>query len=78
MNMSTENFILVPRSVNDITTEWCNEVLHSGKCICNKTDVSQVKVENLTDGEGLSGAQMVRLQLSYRYLFSSLNELCNS
>merc|ERR1711963_1202389 len=57
--------ILVPRSLNDITTEWCNEVLHCGKCISSEIYVSQVKVENLTNGEGLSGAQMVRLQLTY-------------
>ena len=73
VNMSKEDFILVPRSVNDITTEWCNEVLHCGKCISSETYVSQVKVENLTDGEGLSGAQMVRLQLTYRYLFSNIS-----
>ena len=72
VNMSKEDFILVPRSVNDITTEWCNEVLHCGKCISSEIYVSQVEVENLTHGEGLSGAQMVRLQLTYRYLFSNI------
>ena len=74
--MPKEEFILVPKSVNDITTEWCNEVLHNSKCMSHGTNVSDIKVKNLTgDGEGLSGAQMFRLELTYRYLFIFHNSI---
>ena len=71
---SDSEFQLVPKTTEDITSEWCEKVLQKGECIGAETKVSGVKVEDLTskigdveikDGGGLSGAMIIKLKLSY-------------
>lgn len=66
---------LVPENVKDITTNWCDNVLHEGKCISFDVKVANIEVNRLTnessdisDGGGLSGSMMVKINLTYRYI----------
>ena len=66
-------FKLVPKSIEDITVDWCNEVLHEGNCLTHDTKVSCISVQRLTndssdisDGGGLSGSTMLKIKLTYR------------
>ena len=73
MTKPRENFKLVPDSLEDITTEWCNKVLKDGQCISSDIQVTNVEVKRLTnetsdtsDGGGLSGSMMIKLVPTYR------------
>ena len=64
---------LVPEKVEDITTNWSDDVLHEGKCISSDVKVANIEVNRLTnessdisDGGGLSGSMMVKINLTYR------------
>ena len=66
-------FKLVPNSIEDITVNWCNEVLHEGNCLNHDAKVSCISVQRLTndssdisDGGGLSGSTMLKIKLTYR------------
>ena len=74
MAESKKDFKLVPETIDDVTSEWCNEALHQSNCISNDVKVDNVEVKRLTndasdmsDGGGLSGSLMLKLKLSYRY-----------
>ena len=73
MTKPRENFKLVPDSLEDITTEWCNKVLKDGSCISSDIQVTNVEVKRLTnetsdtsDGGGLSGSMMIKLIPTFR------------
>ena len=66
-------FKLVPKSIEDITVDWCNEVLHEENCLAHDAKVSCISVQRLTndssdisDGGGLSGSTMLKIKLTYR------------
>ena len=65
-------FKLIPKSIEDITVDWCDEVLHKQNCISQDVQVSSVSVQNLTNdsemsnGGGLSGSTMLKVKLTYR------------
>ena len=66
-------FKLMPKSIEDITVDWCNEVLHEENCISQNVQVSIISVQRLTndssdisDGGGLSGSTMLKIKLNYR------------
>ena len=73
MAKTKDNFKLVPDSLEDITTKWCDKVLKDGKCIPSDIQVTNVEVKRLTnetsdtsDGGGLSGSMMIKLVPTYR------------
>ena len=75
---------LVPENVEDITTNWCDEELHAGKCISSDVKVANIEVNRLTnessdisDGGGLSGSMMVKIKLTYRYISQLYQFCCN-
>ena len=65
-------FKLIPKSIEDITVDWCDDVLHKQNCISQNVQVSSVSVQNLTNdsemsnGGGLSGSTMLKVKLTYR------------
>ena len=74
--LKKSEFKLIPEKIEDITVDWCNEIFQRGKCISSDVVVESVEVSRLTsnndsemtDGDGLSGAMMLKLKLSYRYI----------
>ena len=74
MAESKKDFKLVPQTIEEVTSEWCNEALHQSNCISSDVKVDAVEVKRLTndasdmsDGGGLSGSLMLKLKLTYRY-----------
>ena len=66
-------FKLIPKSIEDITVDWCNGVLHEENCLAHDVEVSCISVQPLTndssdisDGGGLSGSTMLKIKLTYR------------
>ena len=63
-------FKLVPKSIEDITVDWCNEVLHEGNCLIKVSSISIHRLTNdssdISDGGGLSGSTMLKVKLTYR------------
>ena len=71
-NTDHEVFKDVPESLEDITPQWCEEVLRRGGQISPSTKVIGAEVKRLVseetgalDGGGLTSAQIVRIKLTY-------------
>ena len=74
MAESKKDFKLIPETIDEVTSEWCDKALHQSNCISSDVKVENVEVKRLTneasdmsDGGGLSGSLMLKLKLTYRY-----------
>ena len=70
--MSINDFYIVPNSLSEITSEWCQKALQKGSSISNETKVTKIEVKRLSneksgaeDGGGLSGSLLVKLIPTY-------------
>ena len=72
-NKSSYGFKIVPESLEEITSEWCEKVLQKGASISNETKVTSIEITRLSneeigeDGGGLSGSLLVKLTPTYGY-----------
>ena len=68
---SSDDFKIVPESMEEITSEWCEKVLQKGASISNETKVTNIEITRLSneeigeDGGGLSGSLLVKLIPTY-------------
>ena len=70
--ISAKDFKIVPHSLEEITADWCEQILRDGSTIAKDTTVTKVEVLPITDessgfedGGGFSGSSLIKMVPTY-------------